>query len=329
MDSPTALLMTRWMVALAFREALASRLFWLLSIVTAGCIALCLSVRVQDLPPPSTVISDPRLPPAGKDSARKTKPRAVRIDLPCSEVTILAGAFRFQYRRSSEDAVRFIEYLLAGFVADTLGVLLVLLWTAGFLPDFLEPANAAVLLGKPVPRWSLLAGKYLGVVGFVGMQTVLFVGGTWLALGVSTGVWVPQYLLCVPVLLFHFAVFFSFSVCLAVWTRRPVVCMVGVLAFWAVCWGTNHSWHVFQGATPAAHVPVLLDAGYWVLPKPADLNWTLFDMLGAQSHFGKVLDYRAFAVPDATPLLLSALTSLLFAAGVLALSAFRFARLDY
>jgi hypothetical protein len=195
------------------------------------------------------------------------------------------------------------------------------------LPDFLEPPNATVLLGKPVPRWSLLVGKYLGVVGFVALQTVLFVGGTWLALGVSTGVWGPRYLLCVPVLLLHFAVFFSVSVLLAVWTRRTVVCMVGVLAFWAACWSTNHSWHAWQTAPVPA--PVLLDVGYWVLPKPADLNWTLFDLLGAQTHFGKMLDYQAFAGSDASPVLLSILTSLLFTVVVLVLSSVRFARTEY
>jgi ABC-type transport system involved in multi-copper enzyme maturation permease subunit len=327
MDSPTALLMTRWMVTLTFREALASRLFWVTSLVTVMCIALCLSVRVTGPEPLPLEPGEPRLRLPTEEYGRIPGARSEGVDLASSEMTVLFGAFRIHYRHYAEDGVRFLEYLLAGFVADTLGVLLVLLWTASFLPDFLEPANAAVLLGKPVPRWSLLVGKYLGVVGFVAMQTVLFVGGTWLALGVSTGVWLPQYLLCVPVLLFHFAVFFSISVLLAVWTRRTVVCMVGVLVFWAVCWSTNHSWHTFQSA--AAPAPVLLDVGYWVLPKPADLSWTLFEMLGAQSHFGRVLDYRALAVPTATPLLLSAFTSLLFAVVVLTLSAFRFARAEY
>ena len=41
---------------------------------------------------------------------------------------------------------------LAGVVADTAGVLLALLWTAGFLPTFLEPAAVTVLLAKPAPR---------------------------------------------------------------------------------------------------------------------------------------------------------------------------------
>ena len=60
-----------------------------------------------------------------------------------------------------------------------------------------------------MPRWSLLAGKFLGVLVFVAAQNALFVGGTWLALGVRTSVWDPTYFLCIPMLLLHFAVFFS------------------------------------------------------------------------------------------------------------------------
>jgi hypothetical protein len=327
MDSPTAVSIARWMAALTFREALASRLFAVLSLLTGLCVALCLSVRVIGPEPLPTEPGEARLRLPLEDYRRHPKARAEGIDPAGSEMTVLFGAFRIQYRHYAENAVGFLQSLLAGFLAGTAGVVLVLLWTAGFLPDFLEPSNAAVLLGKPVPRWSLLVGKYLGVVAFVALQTILFVGGTWLALGIKTGTWTPQYLLCAPVLVLYFAVFFSVSACLAVWTRRTVVCMAGVLAFWALCWSTNHSWHAWQ--TTTAPAPVLVDVGYWVLPKPADLNWTLFELLGAQAHFGKVLDYRAFATPDVSPLLLSAFTSLMFAAGVLTLSAARFARTDY
>jgi ABC-type transport system involved in multi-copper enzyme maturation permease subunit len=327
MDSPTALWMTRWMVALTFREALASRLFWVTSLVTAICVLLCLSVRVVGPAPLPVEPGEARLRLPLEDYQRRPDARAQGIDPAASEVSILFGAVRIQYRHYSDDAVRFLESFLGGLVANVAGVVLLLLGTAGFLPDFLEPANASVLLSKPVPRWSLLVGKYLGVVGFVGLQTFVFVVGTWLALGVSTGVWVPNYLLCWPVLLLHFAVFFSLSVCLAVWSRRAVVCMVGVLAFWIACWAVNHAWHAWQGAGPAA--PLLLDVAYWVLPKPADLNWMLFDLHGARDHFGTLFDYRALAGLDGSPLFLSVLSSLAFPVVVLLLGAIRFTRTDY
>src|SRR5580704_8787430 len=50
------------------------------------------------------------------------------------------------------------------FEPDVAGLLLALLWTAGFLPTFLEPAHASILLAKPTPRWQLLVGKFVGVL---------------------------------------------------------------------------------------------------------------------------------------------------------------------
>src|SRR5262249_23044651 len=143
----------------------------------------------------------------------------------------------------------FLQLLLAGGVADAAGLLLALVWTAGFLPTFLEPASASVLLAKPVPRWSLLAGKYLGVLAFVAFQATVFVGGTWLALAARTGIWDATYLLCIPVLLLHFAIFYSVSALIAVCTRSTVACVLGSVLFWFVCWGMNYGRHAAL-ATP-------------------------------------------------------------------------------
>ena len=116
-------------------------------------------------------------------------------------MTLAFGAVSFPVGRERRDAVRFLELILAGGVAGTLGLLLALVWTAGFVPTFLEPSAASVLLAKPVARWQLLLGKYLGVLTFVGFQVVLFVVLTWLALGVRTDVWDLTYWWCIPLLL--------------------------------------------------------------------------------------------------------------------------------
>ena len=70
------------------------------------------------------------------------------------EVSLGFGMIKVKHRRHREDAVRYVQIVLAAFLADTVGVLLALLWTAGFLPTFLEPQSATVLLAKPAPRCS-------------------------------------------------------------------------------------------------------------------------------------------------------------------------------
>ena len=102
-------------------------------------------------------------------------------------LSLAFGAVRVAVARDVRAAVHFFQLILAAGVADTLGLLLTLVWTAGFLPGFLAPQAVAVLLAKPVPRWGLLAGKYVGVLAFVLAQAVYFVGGTWLALALADG----------------------------------------------------------------------------------------------------------------------------------------------
>jgi hypothetical protein len=218
--------------------------------------------------------------------------------------------------------------VLAGGVADTVGVLLALVWTASFLPTFLEPAGAAVLLAKPVSRGWLLAGKAASVVAAVGLQAGLFVAATWLALGVRTGLWDLTYFLAVPVLLLHFGVFFAVSVLLAVATRSAAACAVGTLVVWAGCFAVNLARHdAVLG--PAGAAGPALEAAYTVLPKPLDYNLLLGEALGAGGDFRHVLDAPRLSSAGAFSPALAALSGVAFAGAVLGLAAGVLRQRDY
>ena len=230
--------------------------------------------------------------------------------------------------RYREDAVHFLQLVLVDFVAGTLGVGLALIWTAGFLPTFLEPSAATVLLAKPVPRWSLLAGKYLGVLLFFAFQATVFVGGTWLALGARSGLWDLTYLWCLPILVMHFAVFFTFSVFLAVWTRSTVTCVFGSLVFWVLCFGMNFGHHealaLGRGLDPTFNA--ILEGGYWFLPKPWDLLMMQREVLHADV---KLHQYEVLSQINAFHLELSLLASMAFAVVTLGLASYEFVHTDY
>ena len=210
---------------------------------------------------------------------------------------------------------------------------LALLWTAGFLPVFLEPNAVVVLLAKPVPRWSLLAGKFIGVLVFVAFQACVFVGGTWLALAISTGVWDPTYFLCIPLLLLHFAVFFSVSALLAVMTRSTVVCAFGSILFWLVCWGMNYGRHKAIGIADLQNLPrpfsFIIELGYWVLPKPLDFHIILLDSLQADNFVSQVVDLPSLVARGAWSPERSVMTSVLFGVVVLGIAAYEFVKEDY
>jgi hypothetical protein len=139
--------------------------------------------------------------------------------------------------------------------------------------------------------------------------------------------------LCIPLLLLHFAVFFSFSALLAVLTRSTVVCAFGSLLFWLVACGVNFGRHAalvlpgFGGPAPGGGR--LLETAYWVLPKPLDFHLILTDALEAQNLFAELINPAALAgrgawFPDA-----SVFASLAFAALVLAVAAREFVTTDY
>jgi hypothetical protein len=333
MNLSAAIYAIRWLVRDTFRQARASGVFWLMLGVSGVCILFCLSVSVhgplslQHGDEPAEFVSphDPLIDPA--------KAAEHGLDVAGGEMTVAFGAMRLPLARDGRDGVRFIQLVLAGGVADALGVLLALIWTAGFLPTFLEPGAASVLLAKPAPRWSLLTGKYLGVLAFVGFQALVFVGGTWAALGLRTGIWETAYLLCVPLVVLHFAIFFSVSAMIAVCTRSTVACVIGSLLFWALCWGMNYGRHMVMGVPDLGQVPGslawLVEGGYWLLPKPADLSLILFDALEAGHHFTKGLALRTVQERGDFHPELSVLSSLAFTAAMLYVAGRQFVTTDY
>jgi len=333
-----------------FRQACASGICWMMLAVTAVCVVLCLSVSVSGdvslhggdepvlfLPPP--------LPPdiaraaaASQKSGRslETDPELARregIETISGRMTLAFGAVSFPVSRERTEAVQFLELLLGGGFAGTLGLLLALVWTAGFVPTFLEPSAASVLLAKPVARWQLLLGKYFGVLTFVGSQVALFVVLTWLALGLRTHVWNMTYWWCIPLLVLQFAIFYSFSVLLAVITRSTVACVFGSVLFWLLAWAINHGCVMARGVLERQYVPsgtrALVEAAYWIFPKPIDAALILFNALNAERHFEKPMVFQLLESGQAFSPHLSILSSLALTVVLLALSTYEFNATDY
>jgi hypothetical protein len=293
--------LTRWLLRDTLSQALASGVFWFMVVVSVGTVLFCLT---------ATVSGD----------------NHDRLDMAFGSVS-LSG------ETGLPGLVRSAEVQLVSGVADVAGLLLALLWTAGFLPSFLESGVASVLLAKPVPRSVLLAGKMFGVLAFVAIQAALFVGGTWLALGVRTGVWDLAYFLCIPILVLHFAVFFSFSAMLAVATRSTVACVFGSLLFWGLCWGMNIGRHATQ-VIPELHglsttLSTTTEIGYWVLPKPLDFHLLLSDSLQPGEVFFRLVSIQRLAEHGAWSPLASVLASLTAAVVLLGIANYELLTADY
>jgi len=329
-DLPTAIRTVRWMVRDTFRQSLSSKLFWVMLGITVLCTVFCLGMSVNT--PGERPRHPDEIPDRYPEKLATPEVRSEGIPLSGGVMSLGFGLVEFPVPKFREDAVRYFQVWLAGILADTVGVLLALLWTAGFLPTFLEPRSVTVLLAKPAPRWALLVGKYLGVVLFVALHAVFFVGGTWFGMGISTGVWDATYWLAVPLLVVSFAVFYAFSAFLAVVSRSTVVAIFGTVLFWMLCWAMNATRHTVVGMDVpgmTASSSTLVETGYWVLPKPYDMSGVFFDTMRAGDYV--VLSEQIASVkakgayhPEA-----SILTSLLFALVILSLAAYEFKKTDY
>jgi hypothetical protein len=325
-----------WLVRDTFRQSIAHGVFTVLLAVSAVSIATCLTLSVTGRPTLWQGDESPDFLSRNDSEADDTeKLKSSGVIVADGQLTLAFGAIEVPLARDTASAVHFVELVLAGGVADTLGLLLTLIWTAGFLPSFLEGRNISVLLAKPAPRWVLLLGKYLGVLAFVLFQSVVFVGGTWLAIGVRTGFWDPTYLLAIPLLLLQFSIFFAFSVLLAVWTHNAVVCVFGSIVFWCVAWSLNFGRHLLMTAgdmvstsVRSSYLSGVIDFGYWILPKPADMGLLLYNALDAGNDFGSVLDAGALEAQGFS-MLLSVLSSAAFGLFVLVASARMFQATDY
>lgn len=335
-----------------FRQAWASGICAMMLTVTGLCVLLCLTVRVagdsplpkyDDQGPPMFLPSVtpevaahlPEVSPKGRQILETDAARARHegIDTLSGRMSLALGAVTFPVSRDRGAAVHFLELLLAGGIAGTVGLLMTLVWTAGFLPTFLEPSAASVLLAKPATRRQLLLGKYLGVLAFVGVQVLLFVGATWLALGVRTRVWDLSYWWCVPLLLVEFAIFYSFSVLLSVMTRSTVACVFGAVLFWLLAWGINYG-SLMARTMPdsrylASFTRTSATAAYWIAPKPIDTGVILFNALGARSDFEKPDLFRRVEASRTFSPRLSILSSLVMTAAFLALAVHEFRATDY
>ena len=333
-----------------FRQAIASGICWMMLVVTAICVVFCLSVSVagdvslqgDDEPvwflPQSAAQTADSQADARQENALlpRTDPALAQregVETISGRMTLAFGAVSIPVSRDRGDAVHFLQLILASGIAGTFGLLLTLVWTAGFVPAFLDPGAASVLLTKPISRWQLLLGKYVGVLAFVGFHLVLFVALTWLALGVRTKVWDLAYWWSVPLLLIQFAIFYSFSVLLAVVTRSTVSCVFGCILFWLLAWGVNYGGVMARQLPQSRYLPsstvALAQASYWITPKPIDAGVILFNALNAKEHFEKPSLFKLVESGSEFSARLSILSSLVATVALLALATHEFNTADY
>ena len=266
-------------------------------------------------------------------------------------VVVLFGAWEFetaeftsagsvQSSRIAGLAVHIIWDLMLGFV----GVTLALVATAGFLPAFMERGAIEVVLSKPMARWKVFLAKYLGSMVFILAQATLFVVLTYMVIGFRWGVWLPGYLLTIPLSVILFSYLYCVSALVAVWSRSTVAAALMSFGAWVGFFGVQTTADLFdlypswQEQTVACKA---IRAARWIVPKTQDITYLAARWVGAGASSEVVPDgegedaelvRRAGALEEERMEINPVHTlgsSLLFEAVIVLLAIWKFSRTDY
>lgn len=157
-----------------------------------------------------------------------------------------------------------VDTTINGFVnlfVGVVGVFAGVLVTASIIPQTYAAGAIDLLLSKPISRSLLFLTKYVGGCMFILINAAYVIGGLWLIAGLRLGQWSNRLLLCIPVFMFLFAVYYAVSSLAGVVWRNAIVSVVMAVLFWAACFGV--------GATKNVVEPVFLNPERLVKLVPA------------------------------------------------------------
>jgi ABC-type transport system involved in multi-copper enzyme maturation permease subunit len=140
--------------------------------------------------------------------------------------------------------------------------------TAGVIPEMLEKGTVDLYLSKPLPRWELLLGKFLGAVFVVLVNVVYFIGALWMIFGLKVGVWNAGFLVSSLTVTFVFACLFSIVAHLGVTSRNMAIPIIGAFLYLFIIGpileNREHTLYLISGNEVYRS---MIDAVYWVLPQ--------------------------------------------------------------
>ena len=98
--------------------------------------------------------------------------------------------------------------------------------SAGLVPTIFEAGRIELLLSKPVARYHILLGRYLGNLLVVTLNICYLVAGVWLIFGWKTGVWNKSFLNAILTSAFMFAVLLSAIILVSVLSESAALAIM-------------------------------------------------------------------------------------------------------
>jgi len=142
---------------------------------------------------------------------------------------------------------------------------------SGLIPSILEKGTVEFFLSRPVKRFELLLGEFLGGIFVIFLNISFLVLGTWLLVGIYLGDWSLSFLLIIPAITLVFSLFYSLIILMGVkWQNSVSAMMISYLIFIAVSPILN-SKDTILVFLDGAFWRYLLNILYYIVPQSSDL----------------------------------------------------------
>jgi hypothetical protein len=140
---------------------------------------------------------------------------------------------------SKDDALAFTLDFFTDNVLGVFGIMIAILVTASSIPRTYEAGAVDLLLSKPLSRSGVFLTNFVGGCAFILLITSYLIVGMWMIGGLRHGYWNQRFLLCIPLLLFLFSIYYSVSALMGVIWKNAIVSIFVTVAFWCFCFGTR------------------------------------------------------------------------------------------
>ena len=163
-----------------------------------------------------------------------------------------------------------IESAVAVFLF-TGGLFMSLFATSGLITSFLRRGSIELIISKPLNRFQILLGRYLGAISIVAFNVFYLVIFSWLILSLKTGIWNWGFLLSGIMIVLTFAILYALMTFLSIVinsTAFSLMITYAILFFSPLLLQRDRIYALLSGKIYG----VLLDGLYYFLPKTTELG---------------------------------------------------------
>ena len=152
------------------------------------------------------------------------------------------------------------------------GLFLSLFATSNLVPSMLKPGNIDLLISKPLSRFEILLGRYLGGVSIVSFNVLYLILFSWFILSIKTGIWNFGYLWSGITIILTFAILYAMMVLFSLLTGSgPFSLMITYLIlFFSPLLLQRDAIYALLSNRIYGYI---LDGIYYFLPKTAELGY--------------------------------------------------------